>query len=109
MIQPQLIAFSMHQPPRPVLLDVQSIVSDEILVLDTFFIVLLHHGSAIAQWVQAGYADLPEHSSFRHGPLSSPLQQACACLYCTLSSGVISRLPGKAEGVLHNLRVVHIC
>ena len=73
MIQPQLLAFSMHQPPRPVLLDVQSIVSDEILVLDTFFIVLVHHGSTVAQWVQAGYAEMQEHSSFRqaHCPLLS--------------------------------------
>ena len=65
MIQPQLIAFSMHQPPRAVLLDVQSIVPDEILLLDTFSIVLVHYGATIAQWTQAGYADMPEHSSFR--------------------------------------------
>ena len=88
MIQPQLIAFSIHQPPRPVLLDVQSIISDEILVLDTFSIVLVHHGSTVVQWMQAGYAEMPEHSSFRQAvcsPLSKNRQvvQACALLQCT--------------------------
>lgn len=71
MIQPQLIAFSLSQPPRPVLLDVKSIVPDEILVLDTFLVVLVHYGATVAEWVKAGYADMPEHASFRQVSVGS--------------------------------------
>lgn len=65
MIQPQLIAYSLHAPPRPVLLDVQSLVPEESLLLDTFFLLLVHQGSVVAQWRKAGYADLPEQQGLR--------------------------------------------
>ena len=65
MIQPQLLAYSINMAPRPVLLDVRSIVPEEILVLDSYFIVMVHCGSVVAQWRASGYADMPEHQSFR--------------------------------------------
>lgn len=65
MIQPQLEAFSMQQPRKAVPLDVQSIAPDEILVLDTYFMVVIHYGSTVAQWRKAGYSERPEHEAFR--------------------------------------------
>lgn len=51
----------MHQ----VLLDVSSIQPDRILLLDTYFMVLIFYGSNIAEWRKAGYQQLPEHTAFR--------------------------------------------
>ena len=44
MIQPTLTCYSFDGPPRPVLLDSQSIRPDSILLLDTFFQILIYHG-----------------------------------------------------------------
>ena len=41
MIQPTLLAYSFDGPPVPVLLDVTSINPDRILLLDTFFQVIV--------------------------------------------------------------------
>merc|ERR1712054_622860 len=50
MIQPTLLAYSFDGPPVPVLLDVTSINPDRILLLDTFFHVVVFHGDTIANW-----------------------------------------------------------
>jgi len=44
MIQPTLTSYSFNGPPQPVLLDSQSIQKDVILLLDTFFHILIFHG-----------------------------------------------------------------
>ena len=44
MIQPTLTSYSFNGPPQPVLLDSQSIQKDAILLLDTFFHILIFHG-----------------------------------------------------------------
>jgi protein transport protein SEC23 len=44
MIQPALLSYSFHGPPQPVLLDATSVSSDTILLLDTFFHVVVFHG-----------------------------------------------------------------
>jgi protein transport protein SEC23 len=44
MIQPALYSYSFNGPPEPVLLDSASILSDRILLLDTFFLLLIYHG-----------------------------------------------------------------
>ncbi|KAL6762935.1 hypothetical protein V8C86DRAFT_2509254 [Haematococcus lacustris] len=64
MIQPQLTAYHFNGPPEPVLLDVQSILPDRILVLDTYFYLVVFHGQTVAQWRKAGYHNLPEHTAF---------------------------------------------
>eukprot|EP01027_Heterolobosea_sp_BB2_P019598 GEZU01027552.1.p1 GENE.GEZU01027552.1~~GEZU01027552.1.p1 ORF type:complete len:670 (-),score=209.29 GEZU01027552.1:37-2046(-) len=45
MIQPTLHAYSFNGPPHPVMLDSTSVSPENILLLDTFFIVLIHTGS----------------------------------------------------------------
>ncbi|KAL6557405.1 Protein transport protein S23 C [Orobanche minor] len=64
MIQPSLISYSFHSEPAPVLLDVISIAADRILLLDSYFTIVVFHGSTISQWRKAGYHELPEHQAF---------------------------------------------
>ena len=33
--------------------------------MDTFYHVLIYHGETIAQWIKAGYQDLPEYENFK--------------------------------------------
>ncbi|KAA8520347.1 hypothetical protein F0562_014603 [Nyssa sinensis] len=64
MIQPSLISYSFHSGPEPALLDVAAIAADRILLLDSYFTIVIFHGSTIAQWRNAGYHNLPEHEVF---------------------------------------------
>uniref|UniRef100_A0A8C4QA56 Protein transport protein SEC23 n=1 Tax=Eptatretus burgeri TaxID=7764 RepID=A0A8C4QA56_EPTBU len=75
MIQPILYAYSFIGPPEPVLLDSSSILPDRILLMDTFFQILIYHGEVIAQWSKAGYQELPEHENFRQ-LLQAPVDDA---------------------------------
>jgi len=49
MIQPTLMSYTFNGPPTPVLLDVASIQPDCILLLDTFFMIVVHAGSTIGE------------------------------------------------------------
>ena len=66
MLQPSLLSYSFHGPPQPVLLDATSVRPDTILLLDTFFHVVLFHGETIAAWKQQGYQHQEEHVNFRN-------------------------------------------
>ena len=59
------MSYSFEAPPRATLLDVASIAPDCILLLDSFFTVVVHHGASIAQWRAMGYHRQPEHEAFR--------------------------------------------
>lgn len=65
MIQPTLFQYSFDGPPVPVLLDVCSVSPDVILLFDSYFCVVIHYGSKIAQWKKLGYDKDPNHESFR--------------------------------------------
>ncbi|KAJ1540496.1 GTPase-activating protein [Saccharomyces cerevisiae] len=65
MIQPTLTSFSMEDDPQPVLLDSISVKPNTILLLDTFFFILIYHGEQIAQWRKAGYQDDPQYADFK--------------------------------------------
>lgn len=47
MVQPILYSYSFHGPPEPVLLDTSSIQPDRILLMDTFFQIVIYHGEVI--------------------------------------------------------------
>ena len=66
MIQPTLTSFSMEDDPQPVLLDSVSVKPNTILLLDTFFYILIYHGEQIAQWRKAGYQDDPDYVDFKN-------------------------------------------
>ncbi|XP_019180440.1 PREDICTED: protein transport protein sec23-1 [Ipomoea nil] len=65
MVQPTLFQYSFDGPPVPVLLDVCSISPDVILLFDSYFHVVIHYGSKIAQWRKLGYDRDPSHESLR--------------------------------------------
>ena len=79
MIQPTLISFAFDKPPEPVLLDSVSVKPDVILLLDTFFHILIFHGENIAQWRRAGYQDQESHENFRE-LLQAPRTEAAELL-----------------------------
>uniref|UniRef100_A0A453KZP7 Protein transport protein SEC23 n=1 Tax=Aegilops tauschii subsp. strangulata TaxID=200361 RepID=A0A453KZP7_AEGTS len=64
MIQPSLISYSFQSGPMPVLLDATAIAPDKILLLDSYFSVVIFHGITIAQWRKAGYQDQEGHEAF---------------------------------------------
>ncbi|MBN3320327.1 SC23A protein, partial [Atractosteus spatula] len=75
MIQPILYSYSFYGPPEPVLLDSSSILPDRILLMDTFFQIVIYHGETIAQWRKAGYQEMPEYENFKQ-LLQAPLDDA---------------------------------
>ena len=79
MIQPTLLCYSFQGPPQPVLLDASSVRPDSILLLDTFFYVIVFHGETIAAWREQGYQDQEEHIHFKN-LLMQPLADATAIM-----------------------------
>uniref|UniRef100_A0A8C2YW36 Protein transport protein SEC23 n=1 Tax=Cyclopterus lumpus TaxID=8103 RepID=A0A8C2YW36_CYCLU len=75
MIQPILYSYSFHGPPEPVLLDSSSILPDRILLMDSFFQLVIYHGETIAQWRKAGYQEMAEYENFKQ-LLLAPLDDA---------------------------------
>ncbi|ODO08693.1 protein transporter SEC23 [Cryptococcus wingfieldii CBS 7118] len=65
MIQPTLMSYGFDSEPRPVLLDSVSIRPDAILLLDTFFHILIFHGETIAQWRKANYQEQEDYANFK--------------------------------------------
>ncbi|ONK60588.1 uncharacterized protein A4U43_C08F20200 [Asparagus officinalis] len=65
MIQPTLFQYSFDGPPVPVLLDISSVLPDVILLFDSYFHVVIHYGSKIAQWRKLGYDKEPSHENLR--------------------------------------------
>ncbi|KAG0476309.1 hypothetical protein HPP92_013150 [Vanilla planifolia] len=64
MVQPSLISYSFVSAPEPALLDVTAIAADRILLLDSYFTVVVFHGTSIAQWRIAGYQNQAGHEAF---------------------------------------------
>lgn len=75
MIQPTLTCYSFDGPPKPVLLDSQSLRPDAILLLDTFFHILIYHGETIATWRRLNYHEQPENENFKQ-LLQAPVEDA---------------------------------
>lgn len=71
MIQPTLLAYSFAGPPVPVLLDVTSITPDRILLLDTFFHVVVFSGETIASWRAQRYHEQVRRAAQAKSPLWS--------------------------------------
>ena len=58
MIQPLLFEYTADNPIKvPVFLDLSSLKSDCVLLLDTFFYVVVWHGSDVVKWREEGYQD----------------------------------------------------
>jgi protein transport protein SEC23 len=75
MIQPTLTSFTFDTEPTPVLLDSVSIQNNVILLMDTFFHVLIWHGETIAAWRRAKYHEDPNYANFKE-LLEAPQEEA---------------------------------
>ena len=66
MIQPTLDSYTFDQEGAvPVLLDSASIQPTHILLLDTFFQILIFHGETMAEWRKAGYHEQEGYENFK--------------------------------------------
>ena len=82
MIQPTLDSYSLeHEGAQPVLLDSASIQPTHILLLDTFFHLLIFHGETMAAWRKAGYQDQEGYENFK-AVLDQPKEDAKVCNIC---------------------------
>jgi Gelsolin repeat len=89
MIQPTLMAYSLDQEPVPALLDSVSIKHDVILLLDTFFHILIFHGTTVAQWRKAGYQEQPDYQHFK-AQLERPAEDAQVIFFRHMGGGVLT-------------------
>lgn len=74
MIQPALLKYSMDEE-GPVLLDTSSLKPNVILLLDSFFHVVIWRGDTIQHWFEQKYQDNPEYAAFK-ALLSAPEEDA---------------------------------
>jgi len=81
MIQPTLDSYTLDSDPVPVPLSATSVSSKNILLLDTFFHIVIHYGDTIAQWRKAGYHEQPEYENLRE-LLAQPKADAEVCHFC---------------------------
>jgi len=66
MIQPALLQYTFDEgPPQPVQLDANSLRGNVILLLDTFFHIVIWRGEQVQAWYDAGYQDKPEYANFK--------------------------------------------
>lgn len=75
MIQPSLVAYSMSEPTKPVSLDTSSIQPERILLMDTFFHIVIFHCSRIADWKRHNYQDQSGYEHFK-AFLEAPISDA---------------------------------
>lgn len=76
MIQPALLQYSFEEgPPQPVLLDATSLKPNVILLLDSFFHVVIWRGEMIQAWYDAGYQEKEEYANFK-ALLTAPAEDA---------------------------------
>ena len=78
MIQPTLDSYSLDAADgagQPVLLDSASIQPAHILLLDTFFQILIFHGETMAEWRKAGYQEQEGYENFK-AILDAPKEDA---------------------------------
>ena len=75
MIQPSLVAYSLDGPAQAVLLDSTSMQPNRILVLDTFFHIVVWYGSTINKWKENGVHLKPEYDYFAQ-LLNAPVRDA---------------------------------
>lgn len=91
MIQPTLLSYNIdkfgaedengvpHNEPEPVLLDSVSLIKNGILLLDTFFHILIYHGQQVAEWRKLGYHEMEGYEHFKEF-LEAPKKEALEIL-----------------------------
>jgi protein transport protein SEC23 len=75
MLRPSLTAWAPNSQPCSVPLDVAACQPDRILLLDTFFHLVVWHGSAVTRWRSEGLHQRPEYAYLME-MLRAPLEHA---------------------------------
>lgn len=66
MIQPSLFAYTLENSnASPVLCDMDSLADDRILVVDTYFFVLIWYGKTIHYWKEQNFQEDPQFAHFK--------------------------------------------
>ena len=66
MIMPMLMMYTYADPtPVPVLLDSASVTADSVLLLDTYFHILIHRGTQVVEWVNQGLETQAEYGNIK--------------------------------------------
>lgn len=65
MMQPSLDSYVLDSDPTPVFLSASSVTPNNVLLLDTFFHIVVHTGSNIAGWRKAGYHEQPDYENLK--------------------------------------------
>ncbi|ELP89580.1 Sec23 protein, putative, partial [Entamoeba invadens IP1] len=65
MIQPTLDCYKVGQEANPVLLSMQSVESDSILLLDTFFYLVVFRGEAVVDWMKQKLEEKEEYAGLK--------------------------------------------
>jgi len=90
MIQPTLDSYTFDQDGAvPVLLDSSSIQPQTILLLDSFFHILIFHGETMAEWRKAGYQEMDGYENFKE-ILEAPKEDARVSFSSLTSSTIHS-------------------
>jgi len=122
MIQPTLDSYTFDQEGgQPVLLDSASIQPTHILLLDTFFHILIFHGETIAEWRKAGYQEQEGYENFA-ALLELPKEDArvsfdqrhrflqdSANMFFRISLRIVSLFPALLSATTADLRLVSCC
>lgn len=67
MIQPLLFAYTPENPEaNPQLLEVESMKNDSVLLLDSFFFIVVWHGLEVCKWREEGYHLNPEYENIKN-------------------------------------------
>lgn len=75
MIQPTLMSFALDSEPIVAPLDMSSLQTNRVLLLDTFFEVLIWIGSDVASWRDQGFPDMEEYQNIKE-MLEAPVKMA---------------------------------
>lgn len=79
MIQPTLMSYKPGEPPAPAPLDMAAMAPDRILLLDTFFNVVIWYGADIQKWSNEGLQNRPGYEYFGEF-LQQPVKDAQALM-----------------------------
>ena len=76
MIQPALLKYTVEDPePVPVELDLDELQDEVVLLMDSFFMVLVWQGTSVHGWKEEGLGEDPDYEYLK--PLfETPIQDA---------------------------------
>ena len=105
MIQPALYAYSMSSQPAAVPLDSESVTPDRVLVMDSFYEVVVYNGDMIASWKAMKYDEDPAYAHFAEflqGP-TAHAEALVAARYPTPKLFFVKKNDGNARIILNRI------